>query len=344
LENLLAAAAGDHLLAAIGRGDGTAVRRRVRRMLDSGDMEPIYAALDAAVAASEESCWALEEALEEEAQRVRIGGAEAALFCIPVMVGSGKVEPLASAAVVAAVAAMAAPGERFVIAGGWVHIGDLIALQATGYRELARDLGSCAWFGGGRTVALPGASFPNYPADPADTRGAFESISPGTGPGRTAVCFVLGAVTRIGPACRRAGGLFDCLVEGKLDEDAMAALAAAMDTAAGAKVITLRPGQPILVAAGASGAVEAAALRERMRVAAIVAGVKPVTHFCLWGDALYLVVTGRGGCVIDSMMICAIGLDPDLIGDIACEHSRGFVQYEDPSSLPSAGQAGLTVH
>lgn len=324
------------IIAALERGDEASVRRDLSRILDAGDTSAIEETVRCAARSGKDSSWLLEGALEDEAQRLTHDGFQSALFCIPVMLDPTTSPIMYAQAITMMLEGMAAPGERFLVADGWVHPADVAALGHAPFRALTRQLGVNAWTDGNRETTLLPPDFPRFPASPCDLLGGVEVMGK-TGdrmPMRVAARLVMGVVSRLETAEETPGGLFDMLVSGNISDCGMEALATSVDAAANMDTDIMRPGQPMQVAAAAATTLQMVGLEARFRFVAASIGAKPIAHYFVGETSVRVAMTRDGHEALDAVEIAAEGLDKDIVVDAVFAQSKGVVSHDCPDSLP----------
>jgi hypothetical protein len=322
----------DALLAALRDGHGGVVRAAVGALLDGPERKLIARAMGLAGGLGPSAVEALEEAVEAEAQRVAAGAATAALVCFPALMPSAAVGRLPVAAVAASLRRHLAPGESLAILDGWIGVESLVLLDPFGYRRLAHRLAAAA-AGGQAAVPVAAGDFPAAAEQGVDfftEAGASERL--------VVRCAVGALLSQWGPA---DGGAVGRLVAGTATEDDIGAVADSFAEGLGGQArLALPPGQPFAAASDAIAATVTMGLDCRYIAAAECHGRKPVTHFCLSGDTLHVVLVD-GDEVVDRLRVCLIGLDPEEISDIVAEQSSGVVQHDRPGTLPSVRRGSI---
>ena len=336
----------DGLSDALSSGDMEGLRTLVSAILDAGDISDVDGAiLHAEENLARDSADLLATEVESAAQSILRGTRTDRLFCIPFMVDFSVSVDLPMAPLLAAVRAMAAPGERVSVASGWVHIRDLMALDAVGFRKLTRILSACR-AGGEASACLPPELFPRFPASSADLVGGAEMFGFGEDgeirAARIHARFLLGLVSSPIRASATSSGSLADVAEGRMSDAAREALRSCLKASIPGFLDMLDPGQPMGAAVDAAAGIDTMVLEARLDAAAALIGRKPIVHYCLDGETLHVVMTKDGSDVVDAMELCAIGLCYDIVGSLLEEGSRGFVQHAETDDLPKA--ASSSVH
>lgn len=317
---------------ALENGDVEATRRSMVAMLEAGDMQAIQDAMTVAEETSDEVADEFQGLVEEEAQRVWLDGWEVSLFACPAIITVPDGAELPKHHLAEMLRSMAVPGERFIIAGGWVHAADLASLPLTKFRLLAKAFGRAA-LQGVEVVALDEDDFPNFPADPACSFRAAECFSPGSAPSRSAARLLMGAILTP-PGGKRPGGLYDVLIADRSGSDGTYPLQDVLSEAGGPFTAALLPDSPISAVRWAIGAVECTAFEMRLRGAGMVAGVAPVAHLCLDGRDLHFVLALESGAILDAGMIWIGGLPGETIYEVAQSGASRIVEHRSIASMP----------
>jgi len=335
----------EDLFRVLADGDAGEVFGIVGAMLDRGELDrlrSVSAHVEAAMAPGAVDL--LAQAVEDESQRFEMDGMHAELFCIPCLIDPQCLQPLDAAAVCAALRAQAGHGATVVVADGWVHLHDLLALDPVGYRALSRAMAAAA-FGGAVAMPLNAGSFPRFPAGSGDRAGAAEVIDCASGGSHRQIAarFVLGALARPARA-RRNRSLVGDICGGEADRgtaDTLAGILSGLIPDTGALLV---PAQPYLAAVWAAGAIECIMVEARMKAAAIEIGRKPIAHFCADDDWFHIVLTRDGKTVIDTMRILGCGIDSEHLAEAVDGLSAAMVHHHDVSDLPKAATAGRALH
>lgn len=316
------------LLDALEADDAQGLQGYVRRLLDGGDMGPIRAAVQVVGSRSPEAASQLEQMLLTEAQQGVYLDAEVALFAVPILVDPRL--PFRYAEVAEVLDLFAAPAEHFMLLGNWVRPEALLGMEATDYRAFVEHLA---------LAALDAAADPMRPGMPQrmlETCVADGAVlhTPERPDGRLAVRVVVGAALRPRGTPVEPGGLFDYFVGANLPPEALASLEFALAEVLDYGVTVLDPGLPLECAWQGLGMLATLILRARLDGAQMQIGVKPITHFCLFGSNLHLAMTRDGSAVLDRVTLCTHGLDVDLVIDTVTGRSRAMVQHGSPFEPP----------
>jgi hypothetical protein len=335
----------DDLCRALIDGDAGLAAVIVGGMLDRGDLgrlETVSANVFAEASTAPAAADLLSRTVEEEAQSFERDGMRTVLFSIPYLLDPKHSRPLDAAAVSRLLLALSGPDDRVVVADGWVHLQDLLALDPVGYRSLARDMSGEA-AGGATVMPLRPASFPRFPAVCGDMAGGAESVDCAAGT-RTRVTarFVLAALVRpagapvpdcpVGDICfRGAGRKGAALLSGVLS-----------DLVPGA-VAMLVPAQPYMAAFGAAGAIDCIVIEARLKAVTRQIGRKPIAHLCPGEDWLEIVLTADGKTAVDAMRVLGSAINHADLARKLDENCADMVHHEDESDLPRAA-AERTMH